>query len=271
MTRLRTAGSSARGSGAAPTAGAPPDVLRTESGYFDGLVTRQGEFDPFDARGWATLAACFARSLGGRAGLRLLDVGCGTGQSRQLYASHCASYVGLDLSQACLGLARGKFPRARWVRADAGRLPFPDASFTAVAFSSVLHHLPDFGPALREARRVLAPGGAVFAFDPNVYHPAMLLFRHPSSPLYLREGVSPNERPLRPSALRRAFAAAGFVDVRQHCQSDIPYREVAPRVLNSCLKAYNVADRLLQRSGLARWLGTFVVTAARAPGSQTPA
>ena len=112
---------------------------------------------------------------------------------------------------------------------------------------------------------MLVPGGRVFAFDPNVYHPAMALFRHPSSPLYIAEGVSPHERPLRPSTLRRAFVEAGFVDVRQHCQADIPYREVAPPLINACLWLYNAADWLLQRSGLARWFGTFVVTAAQAP------
>jgi SAM-dependent methyltransferase len=149
--------------------------------------------------------------------------------------------------------------------ADACRLPFEDASFDRVAFSSVLHHIPSFEVALAEAARVLRPGGFVFAFDPNLLHPAMALLRHPRSPLYLSAGVSPNERPLRPSALKHAFLAAGFDTIRQRCQSDLPYQRVAPPMVNSCLRLFNCMDRGWEACGLGRWFGTFVVTAADKP------
>jgi hypothetical protein len=63
----------------------------------------------------------------------------------------------------------------------------------------------------------------------------MALFRHPKSTLYSSNGVSPNECPLLPSALRSAFQAAQFSNIQQRCQSDIPYRHVAPKVLNALL------------------------------------
>jgi ubiquinone/menaquinone biosynthesis C-methylase UbiE len=199
----------------------------------------------------------------------LLDVGCGTGQSRQLYAERADAYVGIDLSHEALARALRKVPSARWTQTDATRLPFRDGEFDTVAFSSVLHHIPQPGldAALAEARRVLRPGGVVLAFDPNLLHPAMALFRWPRSPLYIAEGVSPNESPLLPSALRRAFAAAGFVAIRQRGQSGIPYREVAPRLINACLSVYNAADWVYERVGLGRWFGTFILTAARKPES----
>ena len=62
--------------------------------------------------------------------------------------------------------------------------------------------------------------------------------------------MSPNEAPLLPAALRRAFEDAGFVEIRQRCQSDIPYREVAPRLINACLSLYNAADSVFERIGL---------------------
>lgn len=236
-----------------------------EGEYFDHLVGEQGDFNPFTARGWRTLARRFEKASGGDRGLCLLDIGCGTGNSRQVYAPQTRRYVGVDLSKAALQTASRRHADAGWIQADGTRLPFGDRTFDAVAFSSVLHHLPDVPSALAEARRVLTPGGFVFAFDPNLLHPAMLLFRYPRSPFYRADGVSPHEQPLLPRALAQQFIDAGFGDVGQRCQSDIPYRHVAPRLLNALLPAYNLADRLWEYSGAGRWLGTFVVTWGRTP------
>jgi ubiquinone/menaquinone biosynthesis C-methylase UbiE len=195
-----------------------------------------------------------------REAIAVLDVGCGTGHSRQIYIRHCKRYVGLDLAERAIALARQAFPASEWRVGDACALPFPSDTFDCVTFSSVLHHISDYTRALVEAHRVVRPGGTVFAFDPNVYHPAMALFRHPKSPFYIAKGVSPDERPLRPSALRGAFLKAGFTAIRQRCQANIPYRRVAPRAINACLGIYNGLDWLLEKSGLGRVFGTFVVT-----------
>lgn len=233
--------------------------LISDGEYFDRLVGETGDFNPFTDRGWGTLARRFERVVGGDRSLRLLDVGCGTGHSRRVYANHLASYTGIDLSLGSLRVARRQFP-GTFVQADAFALPFADATFDAVAFSSVLHHLPERLPALGEARRVLRPGGLVFAYDPNVLHPAMLLFRLPESPFYRPEGVSPSERPLLPRRLRSELEAAGFASVGQRCQSGIGYREAAPAALARFLPWFNRLDELWERSGLGRSLGTFVVS-----------
>jgi SAM-dependent methyltransferase len=241
------------------------DRARVEAEYFDGLVASEGEFDPFTEAGWRVIGRQFEDFVRPAPGLRVLDIGCGTGQSRQLYAEHAATYVGIDLSEAALARARAKFPDDRWECCDARQLPFEAGSFDLVCFSSVLHHIDDFETALVEGLRVLCPGGKAFAFDPNLLNPAMLLFRYPRSPLYTPVGVSPNEAPLLPSALRTAFTRAGFVDVQQRAQSGIAYREVAPRLLNAGLRLYNLGDSLFERVGLGRWFGTFVITAGTKP------
>jgi ubiquinone/menaquinone biosynthesis C-methylase UbiE len=230
--------------------------------YFDRLVGTIGDFNPFTDRGWRTLARRFGAVTGGRSGLRLLDVGCGTGHSRRIYAGQVGSYTGIDLSLGSLRVAQGQFAGS-WVQADAFRLPFVDGAFDVVAFSSVLHHLPERVPALREARRVLRDGGLVFAYDPNVRHPAMLLFRVPESPLYSPEGVSPTERPLAPRLLHREFGAAGLAQIGQRCQSDIGYRAAAPQTVGRLLPLFNKVDWLWEKTGIGRWLGTFVVTWGR--------
>jgi len=243
-------------------------TLRREKACFDSMIARDGDFNPFADRGWATLARCFAEMVPLSAPLRVLDVGCGTGHSRQLYVPRSSLYIGLDLSLEAVRRSSDRFSSSWWLCADASRIPFAKDAFDVVAFSSVLHHIHDFEEATREAWRVLRPGGYVFAFDPNLLHPAMALFRHPRSPLYSSRGVSPNERPLLPRRLAAALRGSDFVNVQQRCQADIPYRAVKPRLLNLFLGLYNTGDRLLEISGLGRWFGSFVVTAGRKPSSR---
>jgi ubiquinone/menaquinone biosynthesis C-methylase UbiE len=251
---------------ASPKRSSQDDSRQRERAFFDQLANEEGNFNPFMDRGWRRIERRFCemvRPTG--ASFELLDVGCGTGKSRQIYIGHVSRYLGVDLSAASIDLASSQYPQDRWEVADACDLPFDDCCFDAVAFSSVLHHIPDFPAALRQAYRVLKPGGKVFAFDPNLLHPAMALFRHPRSPLYLSKGVSPNECPLLPRVLRDAFRAAAFEDIQQRCQSDIPYRQVAPKLVNALLSLYNLADWCWEHSGLGRWFGTFIITAATKP------
>jgi SAM-dependent methyltransferase len=247
----------------ATTPGAPPDSR--DGAYFDRLVEEAGDFNPFTDRGWQTLASRFKAASGNASRARILDIGCGTGRSQRIYRDHARRYVGIDLSFAALRAARSRESQTSWIQADAVHVPFRAGSFDVVAFSSVLHHLPDMHAALREAVRLAVPGGLVFAFDPNLLHPAMLLFRHPRSPLYSTEGVSPDERPLHPRMLRQAFQNAGIVGIGQRCQSNIPYRHVGPRLLNRLLPLYNAIDAVWEYSFASRAFGTFAVTWGRTP------
>jgi SAM-dependent methyltransferase len=240
-----------------------------EQQFFDSLVRDQGSFNPFSDRGWQTLERRFLEFVCPKGHERLLDIGCGTGESRKLYYAHVASYTGVDLSKESIEFAKQRFPACAWKIANACELPFEDSSFDLVAFSSVLHHIDNYEDALAEAHRVLKAGGRVFAFDPNARHPAMALFRNPDSPFYLSEGVSPNERPLQASELASKFRTTGFADIQQRCQSDIPYRAVAPRLINSVLTAYNAVDRFWEAVGLGRHYGTFVVTSGTRSGTES--
>jgi SAM-dependent methyltransferase len=81
---------------------------------------------------------------------RLLDVGCG--DNRLVRRHGLPGSVGIDVHD---------FGGGATIVRDAGALPFPDGSFDTVSFVASLNHIPNRGAALREARRVLAPGGAL--------------------------------------------------------------------------------------------------------------
>jgi ubiquinone/menaquinone biosynthesis C-methylase UbiE len=93
---------------------------------------------------------------------RILDLGCGTGiVARRVRArlGGGARVTGVDVDAGMLAKARDLAPEIRWIEGDAMELPFPDASFELVLCQQVLQFVPDRAKALREIRRVLAPGG----------------------------------------------------------------------------------------------------------------
>lgn len=104
------------------------------------------------------------------AGDRLLEIGCGGGLLLHEASATGAAVTGLDHSQEMVDLARDRAPAAEVVLGNAEKLPFADGSFTAVAMSIVLMFLPNPVAALRECRRVLAPGGriAIYTTSPRL-------------------------------------------------------------------------------------------------------
>lgn len=95
-------------------------------------------------------------------GLAVVDLGCGTGAYTVTLAEAGCRAVGVDISPAMLAVARAKAPRAgsvRWVEADLENLPFPDGAFDRGLLHVTLEFVDDPARVLREAVRVLAPGG----------------------------------------------------------------------------------------------------------------
>ena len=104
--------------------------------------------------------------LGAAPGERVLDLSCGPGRALQALTGAGAIAVGLDASPHMLVAAREAGLREPLVWAEAGHLPFRDASFTAILCTNAFHHYPEPLATLRELRRVLAPGGRAVLVDP---------------------------------------------------------------------------------------------------------
>lgn len=103
----------------------------------------------------------------------VLDVGCGPGLFTLLAARMGFQATGVDTCPAMLEEARRNAREshleATFLEADAARLPFPDASFSAVISRYVVWNLPAPEAALAEWRRVLKPGGFIVYADGNHY------------------------------------------------------------------------------------------------------
>jgi SAM-dependent methyltransferase len=107
-----------------------------------------------------------------RAGMALLDCGCGPGSITLGLAEAVSSgrAVGIDVSSEAVEAARTnaelrELPAVEFAQADGFHLPFADGSFDAAFLHAVLQHLDDPRAVLGELRRVLRPGGVIGVAD----------------------------------------------------------------------------------------------------------
>lgn len=126
-----------------------------------GWNEQAGSYDQLTGRVTARVAGPLLDAADVMAGVRVLDVGCGTGALAGAAARRGASPLGVDLAEAMVETARAAVPGCEFRCADAEALPYPDHRFGAAVGGFVLNHLPHPARCAEECARVVEPGGRV--------------------------------------------------------------------------------------------------------------
>ena len=206
------------------------------------------------------------------AGLRLLDVGCGTGHQLMRWSAAGYDVGGVDGSDAMLEEARGNNPGVELQLADVQELPFADASFDRVTSIEVLRYLPDPRRSIEEMARVLRPGGVclttaapLFSLNGYALVNRIALALPIGNLTRLKQFFTTSRR------LRRQFRQAGFSEVTIHGVYVGPLswiERLVPRRLSRILRRWEPIDESIADRPVLKDLGNMLlVHAVRGPAA----
>lgn len=186
-------------------------------------------------------------------GLRILDLGCGDGYLMHLLSPQAATVTGIDPEPTAVQLASRMLHEHANCSVSGGScydLPFADGAFDVVVMADVIEHLTDDSACLREAARVLAPGGQVIITTPR---------RRPDRP------QDPNHVREYSAAELRTRCEETFEDVRMTCLWPVRWsrlyrtkigwrvlREVGRYVWNPFLREGNDPEKFAQLLAVCR-------------------
>jgi len=211
----------------------------------------------------------------------VLEIGVGMGADYLQWLKAGALATGVDLSEASIGKARRRCELAHYhpdLRvADAEKLPFSDNTFDVVYSYGVLHHSPNTRQCIREALRVLRPGGEI----------RIMVYHHPSLTgimLWLRHGwfrarslrqtvydylESPGTRSYTQAEALSLMADFKNVSLqRVFSPGDLLLHRPSARYQSPIYRlAWKVFPRALVRRLAPKW-GLFLLITAKKPGLQ---
>jgi len=169
---------------------------------------------------------------------RVLDVGCNTGNVVKYLKAECGCEAfGLDYPEAWLNAVRIDTA----VNGDALHLPFKDGSFDKVLMLHIFGHLGDVQTAIKEAYRILKPGGKLGVITPNACY--VWLMRPLNYLRIIKYNPDPTViRYFRLSSLRSVFDGQQFKLDAIFSSGDLP------NLVNfNCISRFKLADIFRER------------------------
>ncbi len=176
---------------------------------------------PFDNAAWAYDAfmklwrlykdAAVVRALDLCPDHRVADLGGGTGHYAAVICRLCREVVVVDESERMLERVPTR-SNVRALKADMAATGLPDAGFDAVLITDTLHHAPDQAALIREARRLLKPGGRVVILDFDAGCTRTRIVKAFEQPFFGPVNY------LTPKQLEDLLSASGFADARMEAE-----------------------------------------------------
>ncbi|GIK40763.1 MAG: hypothetical protein BroJett011_45960 [Chloroflexota bacterium] len=208
-------------------------------------------------------------------GGRILDAGSGLGEWTIFLSQQGYNVYGVDISRQTINQLVDHFPQYHFICADIRRLDFPNGFFDACFSWGVFEHFEEgLGTCLTEARRVLKPGGYLFASIP--FHNWRHIFRD-SRPLHLWDGAYNPQcgyaKPMRFYQWRltipefqRELAIHGFQILQMqpiHAQEGLKRMMSLDIRLSPGSRRYQVVESLLRKLIPARWICHMIMAVAQ--------
>ena len=243
--------------------------INEEIRFFDEFELAHGDYDVLAEESYDRILAALFAGVRLQPRMTCVDLGCGTGAFTRRLQKLGLELTGVDISPRSIDRAKALGGGPEYVVGDVCDCSLLSATYDFVTMSGVLHHLTTASTrvkSLREAFRLLKPGGRFASYDPNSASPSMFLYRDPRSPLYSSIGKTDNEVLLSRHQIRSELAASGFSDVRATGLGGIAYDYVEGRFARKLLPLYNhLYEPLIRWSSLQGIFGTFVVATATKP------
>lgn len=195
-----------------------------------------------------------------RSGMRILEIGCGTGMFTEMFSRSGAQIIGVDISAELLDKAKARnLPQeqVQFIEKNFEEWDI-DGSFDALIGSSILHHL-ELMPSLTKIYNLLKPGGSMCFAEPNMLNPQVFTERKLAF-LPFFSHVSPDETAFIRWSLQSALYKTGFIDVKI-----IPFDWLHPATPEFLIDLVTIAGCWLEKIPLLREFSGSLLIFARRP------
>lgn len=198
--------------------------------------------------------------------ISILEIGCGLGSNAyQLAIRSGQSVLATDLCEPFIQHARNTYPhpRLRFEVLDFNHAEdFQSETFDYIVGNGILHHLyHQLDPALIQLRRLLAPGGRLIFFEPNLYNPyVFLIFTVPT--LRRMAQLEPAEMAFSKPFIEEHLERTGFQKIR------VEYRDfLLPGIPMPLVRPSIAAGAVLEKIPLLRALSQSLFITASNPAT----